>query len=213
MTASPPLNKREERARQTREAIIEAAEQLFVQKGFAATAVSEVAKLANVTKSLIHHHFGSKEALWIAVRDRYLEIICQYIEQRMHSDPALWDVSRFRRSLEQVLQFIPNHIAVYRMQAWLFAEQRGRLAATAPYVDEILENLHQSQVQGLIRDDIPPEMLLTVFWMMTENWYIAKEVYGTRLGMDFSGSESDRQYMDAISKLFLDGVAPSGQRG
>lgn len=212
MPAATPPNKREERARQTREAIIEAAEKLFVEKGFAATAVSEVAKSANVTKSLIHHHFGSKEALWGAVRDRYLDIINEYIENRMHSDPSPWNVDRFRRSFEQLLKFIPEHLALYRLQAWLIAEQRGRLATTAPYVDDILASLHDSQAKKMIRSDIPPEMLLTVFWIVSENWFLTKEVYGARFGMDFSGEQRDREYFEAVSKLFLDGLAVTNMR-
>ena len=35
-----------------------------MEKGFADAAVSGIADAAGVTKSLIHHHFGSREALW-----------------------------------------------------------------------------------------------------------------------------------------------------
>ena len=54
----------------TRNAIIKAAEQIFVERGFAATPMSAIAKSAGVTKSLIHHHFGSKKDLWDEIKQR-----------------------------------------------------------------------------------------------------------------------------------------------
>ena len=44
----------------TRAAILEAARRIFVERGPAAVALSEIAEASGVTKSLIHHHFGSK---------------------------------------------------------------------------------------------------------------------------------------------------------
>ena len=52
----------------TRNAIVEAAELIFVDQGFAATSLSAIAKKANVTKSLIHHHFGTKKDLWEEIK-------------------------------------------------------------------------------------------------------------------------------------------------
>src|SRR5690606_25552520 len=63
----PPMTAEELRRRRdpdaTRAEILEAAEQLFLQDGFGRTSISAIARLAGVTKSLIHHHFGTKEAL------------------------------------------------------------------------------------------------------------------------------------------------------
>ena len=54
----------------TRESILDAAAALFVEKGFAAVSMSAIADGAGVTKSLIHHHFGSKQDLWNQVKMR-----------------------------------------------------------------------------------------------------------------------------------------------
>lgn len=53
-----PLN-----AVMTRDKILEAARQLFEEKGFEPTSVREIATLANVNVALINYHFGSKEQL------------------------------------------------------------------------------------------------------------------------------------------------------
>src|ERR1700754_1635231 len=59
----PPSN-RAARAAERREAIIEAALDEFIARGFAATRLDDVAKRAGVAKGTIYLHFTDKEALF-----------------------------------------------------------------------------------------------------------------------------------------------------
>ena len=54
----------------TRAKILDAAEVLFVEKGFAATSVRAIADLAAVNLAATHYHFGSKEGLLAATIHR-----------------------------------------------------------------------------------------------------------------------------------------------
>ncbi len=56
----------------TPEKILEAAEQLFADKGFGATSLRSVVAAAGVNVAAIHYHFGSKEGLIRAVFARRL---------------------------------------------------------------------------------------------------------------------------------------------
>lgn len=47
-----------------REEILRVALRLFAARGFAGTSTSAIAREVGVTQPLVHHHFGSKEALW-----------------------------------------------------------------------------------------------------------------------------------------------------
>lgn len=60
------------RARETRQRILEAATRLFVERGYAATAVSDVASEARVTARLVYLTFPSKRALLDAAIARAL---------------------------------------------------------------------------------------------------------------------------------------------
>src|SRR4030088_1241776 len=63
--ASPkPASNRAERAAERRSAIIEAAMDEFIARGFAATRLDDVAKRAGVAKGTIYLHFKDKEALF-----------------------------------------------------------------------------------------------------------------------------------------------------
>jgi AcrR family transcriptional regulator len=66
--------RREEYAEATYEALLDSAAACFVERGFAATSLDEVASRARVTKGAIYHHFASKRDLFMAVLERQEEI-------------------------------------------------------------------------------------------------------------------------------------------
>lgn len=62
--AAKPASNRAERAAERRAAIVEAAFDEFIARGFAATRLDDVAKRAGVAKGTIYLHFKDKEALF-----------------------------------------------------------------------------------------------------------------------------------------------------
>jgi AcrR family transcriptional regulator len=64
VAASKPASNRAERAAERRGAIIEAAMDEFIARGFAATRLEDVARRAGVAKGTIYLHFKDKEALF-----------------------------------------------------------------------------------------------------------------------------------------------------
>ena len=62
--SAKPLSSRAARAAERRQAIIDAALDEFVARGFAATRLDDVAKRAGVAKGTIYLHFNDKEALF-----------------------------------------------------------------------------------------------------------------------------------------------------
>jgi TetR/AcrR family transcriptional regulator len=63
----------EEQSGEIRQSILNEAEKLFAQQGFAATPVREIAKAAGITPAMIHYYFGSKKTLLRSVLDRTLQ--------------------------------------------------------------------------------------------------------------------------------------------
>lgn len=60
-------------ADKTRKKILCAAKQVFLQNGFDAAYIKDIAKIAAVNTNLIFHHFTNKETLWHMVKDSILE--------------------------------------------------------------------------------------------------------------------------------------------
>lgn len=57
----------------TREKILEAAKSLFMRHGFDGTSLNQIAELANINQSLISHHFGNKQMLWVRVKEALIQ--------------------------------------------------------------------------------------------------------------------------------------------
>jgi AcrR family transcriptional regulator len=65
----------EQKQKDTRRRILDAAEELFMQHGFEGTSMRMVTGLAEVNLAAVNYHFGSKEELMQAVLRRRLEVI------------------------------------------------------------------------------------------------------------------------------------------
>ena len=64
---------------QTRAALLDAAADVFARKGFAAATLDEIAEIAGFTRGAVHHHFASKEELFLgAIARRDQELLASY---------------------------------------------------------------------------------------------------------------------------------------
>ena len=72
---------------QTRSRIMEAASQLFTEKGFAGTTTRAIAELAGVNEVTLFRHFGTKEKLAKAIMDQFGgQAIAEDLEIRFSGD-------------------------------------------------------------------------------------------------------------------------------
>ncbi|MFI5511352.1 TetR/AcrR family transcriptional regulator [Mycobacterium sp. NPDC051804] len=62
---------RERRVEHTRALLLDAAEEVFAEKGFTPASLDDIARAAGYTKGAIYKHFATKEDLFLAVSDRY----------------------------------------------------------------------------------------------------------------------------------------------
>jgi AcrR family transcriptional regulator len=65
----PPRSRRSERAEATRRRVVEAANRLFVERGYRATTIESVANAADVSVETIYKRFGNKAGLLKAARE------------------------------------------------------------------------------------------------------------------------------------------------
>jgi AcrR family transcriptional regulator len=86
-TKTPPRWRRRKQARP--EELVRAALDLFVEQGFAATKISDVAKRAGVSKGTIYLYFESKEDLLLAaVRDSIVPILDAADQEELDSEAS-----------------------------------------------------------------------------------------------------------------------------
>jgi AcrR family transcriptional regulator len=67
MASAPEIASSDERARETRRRIVQAARELVVEHGYAGVSTSEIQRRAGVSRGGLYHHFASRQELMSAV--------------------------------------------------------------------------------------------------------------------------------------------------
>ena len=76
------------KADQRRAALIKAAGKLFVEKGYDATTMDEIAAAANFAKGTLYHYFANKADLLHVLREGFEEEVMSRVRSRVESCPA-----------------------------------------------------------------------------------------------------------------------------
>jgi len=138
----------------TREAVLAAAAAEFCEKGFDGATAAGVARRAGVSKQLINHHFGSKEALFREVHELRFRPGMTW-EEPMPDDPRDLIAERFARRIGD-LDYI-------RFLTWEAASGQARRVPGRAARQRRLANygtaLKKLQEQGRLPDGIDHRML------------------------------------------------------
>jgi len=188
----------------TRARILDAAFAQFVDKGFADVTMREIAEQSTVTKSLIHHHFGSKEALWDAVKEhafaRYAADQRAELENAENPDADLLE-----RSVINYFRFLKDNPQVVRLLAWTHLEGDetcGELDAELVRLGA--HRIRQGQDNGLFRDDVNPTHVVTIFVMTCLQWFEARAHHA-----QWPGIGDDDEFLEDFLKIFMRGLSPT----
>jgi len=77
-----------DRTKETKSALLKAARQLFVEKGYAETSTPEIVKLAEITRGALYHHYTDKEDLFRAVVEAEFAAVATEIRTASTNKPA-----------------------------------------------------------------------------------------------------------------------------
>lgn len=128
--------------------IMEAAEGLFAEKGFAGSSVRDIAEAAGVNLAMISYYFGSKEKLMEAMfhyRGQHLQIKLQNILHNSDMEP-----------MQKVEKLIDEYIErIFQKQCFHKVMMREQMAdSTGPIAQQIaqLKKTNQALFKQLIQD-------------------------------------------------------------
>lgn len=159
-------------AKQTKENIIAAAVQLFMEKGFEKTSMMDIANTLGISKGGIYHHFKSKEAIIHAVRENK----ANSVEESLHQWTADIVADTAREKLTAILE---KNIAdteahalddVFRSQIksadFILSLMKDAINSNAPVFADILKEGIQD---GSITTTYPDETA-EVFFLLINIW-------------------------------------------
>ena len=147
----------ERRRQMTRDALIDAAAELFARKGFAGASMEEIAAEAGFTRGAIYSNFGSKEDLLIAVMDRFEErMVGEYRDVFIDDPVATAEAAAkvFRREL--TMELLPLELEL-RLNGLRDPELRKRLQAADLRQSERIARFIEEQVDTPgVKFKVPP---------------------------------------------------------
>lgn len=83
--AAPPRTKPPEIRR---EELMDAAETLFIEKGVSGTSIDDIVAAAGVAKGTFYHHFASKDAMLVALQERFVAGFCTHVQAALDACAA-----------------------------------------------------------------------------------------------------------------------------
>lgn len=191
----------------SRNSILDAAEQLFSQKGFSGTSMRDIARVSGKSQSLIHHHFGSKRELWNAVRQRFggmfAEVLLPMLRRRQI------DAGFIRSWTKRYLQFWNENPNLRRIMLWMQLEEDPEpWEAMNDIFETSVARIRESQEKGLIRKDLRPGHLISILTGAHLYWVQNKSEYCEREGLKPEDPAIDKHYLQDFLRIVLEGVLP-----
>jgi TetR/AcrR family transcriptional regulator, cholesterol catabolism regulator len=183
----------------TRDDILEAAAQVFRQKGFHGASMANIAEAVNLQKASLYHHVSSKQEILFELLDRALELLLERISPIASMDlPA---DERLCRMIHEYLQILAENTDLSAVLLFEHRSLEGRQHARHVPNRDKFENLWRDVLRDGVRtrqfvcDDIPLSaraILGILNWTIT--WYRP------------NGSLTVEQIADHYSNLLLNGL-------
>jgi AcrR family transcriptional regulator len=156
--------RRERKKRELHERIYEVARQLFLERGFEATTVAEIAEAADVAQGTFFNHFASKQAVLAELTDEVSDHLQALVDDQLaRRVSTLERVAGFADSVAE--QVIRNRTLAREVVFELMRTGAGPGDAY-PYLagayEPFTELLREGQRRGEVRSDLDPAFLAEI---------------------------------------------------
>ena len=187
---SPADGERQRDAERSRQALLDAALDEFSERGYAGARVADIARRAGVNKQLINYYFGSKEGLYLAVQQAWLDREERFAPAELPLADLvvryLQDAMRDPRSL--------------RLLLW-----RGLADDSAPggrrSRQPDLDRVRARQAAGEVADDLDPAAVLLAGMGMIAAPLAMPKVAWELFGIDPTSEEFLARYGEQIRRI------------
>lgn len=195
------------RSKGAREAILQAATDLFAEQGYDATPVQQIVERAGVTKGALYHHFTGKEDILFHI---YGDIFAEQLADldrilALGQDPAA--------ALREVITSLVTGTAKAAKAAAVFTHELTRMSAEhyaeqqsewRRYQDSVRELIRLGQATGVFRESASP--LLT-------SWAIFGITNSMHTWFRPDGPKTSAQIATELADLIMSGITAQDEGG
>ncbi|MDE2230045.1 MAG: TetR family transcriptional regulator [Alphaproteobacteria bacterium] len=205
--------RRRRRPEATRRRILAAATSEFAAKGLAGARVDAIAHRARVSKRMLYHYFGNKEALWLAVLEQaYLHI---RNEERELDVGRLSPVAGMRCLIEFTIAYDHSHPEFISLllgenlhQARYLRRSRKVRELHTSLLGVIADLLERGRRTGVFRAGIDPAELYITIAALGFFYFSNIHTLSTIFGRDFNSVAARRRHLRHATRVVLGFLRP-----
>ena len=179
---------RQEQKQQRRQEILQAALELFVSKGYAATKITDIAEKASMSVGLLFHYFESKEKLYEELVKMGLQGTAMPGEQKCEHA-----IDFFTQFTMQLFTFMKQEPMTAKLFVLMAEAQRNtatpqeirRIAMQVSTIEQFVPIIEWGQKEGCIREG-NPLTLSNAFWCSIQG---IAERYATNCDIELPEAE------------------------
>ena len=169
--------------------ILDAAYEVFGDRGLELTTMEAIAERAQLSKQLIYHYFGNKEGLYVEVLNAHLRM--SHAPVLDFDYEALPPLDAIRKLFELGYDWHLRHAHSYAIDQ-LSANSKLDLSDSGDQrygqrTTEIIEQIiRRGQADGSIRQDIEPLFVHVLIWVLNVGFLSSRQLFERYMGADFS---------------------------
>ena len=161
---------RSEKSKLRKKPILEAAEKLFVQKGYEATGMDEICTLSSLSRRTVYSYFDSKQEILHAIMSEHLSSLEKEFETIIKSNDdfmVCWKQIflaklSFDRNCPMDVKLIQS-TGSKEIQTHMDSEALQKIISIGQRIEEMLAGVvEQGIAEGIVRDDIHPVFAVSV---------------------------------------------------
>ena len=134
--------------------ILNAAKEVFQQKGMAGTRMQEITDKANINKALLHYYYRNKQLLFEAVFQSAFKLLAPQLHKILNDDSDLFE--KIKNFTENYVSFVIKHpylpnFVIQELSKNPEFVQKLRADKNFPSIKKFKTQVNQAAIQGIIK--------------------------------------------------------------
>ncbi len=184
--------------------ILDGAEKLFIEKGYADTSINDIAEHADFSRTSVYQYFSGKEEIYLCILERYTDHLIERSREATQGAETVPDkVRAFLGVLRSLMREKPAFFALYfierhQVEPRLPAELKIRLNTRRRALENIFRDFYRDGVErGEVRN-IGFKEASNLFFAQVMGMMLLHEYY------DDEFESSMDEHLDLSLKLYLE---------
>jgi AcrR family transcriptional regulator len=195
--------------------ILMAAEDLFLEKGFAGTSTTDIARRVGCNQALVHYYFRTKENLFLQVFNGKMDTILQILKQPLLKQDAEFS-DKLYNAIGAYFDFLAENARLPFFVINELLSNKDRLKSAHTYfmqntsrsnVYEIIDKVVQAEVEkGTIRAISTVDFVLNIVSLTVFNFMVLPIYYNVSDSSETEKAEFINRRKNEIIALVVNGI-------